>query len=86
MADIAPVAVLVAVGSTEVAEIRSKGAPTFKPVIAGFILGIGLYALEAVNADLGRMFGILVIVGSLLINGAEFFGAATNATTKGKMT
>lgn len=73
MSDIVPVAVLVAVGSTEAVEIIHNGRPTMKPVIAGFILGVGLYALDGLDDYLGRMFGILIIVAALLRNGQTIF-------------
>lgn len=62
--------VLIAVGSTEAALISKKKAPTMKPVIGGFILGVFLMALAAVNNDVTAKFCYLIILGSLLVNGA----------------
>jgi len=64
-----PATVLITVGSTEAAEIAVGKGPTMKPIIAGFLLGIGLYALYGLDDYLGHMFALLVITTAVLTNG-----------------
>lgn len=64
-----PVAVLTAVVFNEGAKIATGHPPTMKPVIGGFALGVGLYALDGVSDQLASAFCVLIIVGSLLMNG-----------------
>lgn len=75
MNGLAIITVLVAVGSTEANRITSGQPMEMQPVIGGFILGLFLFTLLAVNNDLGTKFCYLVIVGALLINGAGLFNA-----------
>ena len=63
--------VLVASGSAEAKRVLvSKQPPTMKPIIGGFILGLGLFGVAALDEHLGATFCALVIVASLLTNGA----------------
>ncbi len=73
MSDIVPVTVLVLVGSTELKQILTKTGPTMTPVIAGFIVGVGLYAIDGVNSELAKVFSILIIIGALIANGEPIF-------------
>jgi hypothetical protein len=74
-------AVLVAVGSTESQSLIKDKKLTMRPVIGGFILGIFLYAFGMMNARLGRLIAILVIVGALTFNGTALFEAITGTKT-----
>lgn len=47
--------------------------PVMTPVLGGFVLGIFLFAFGMVNEYLANLFCILIIVGSLLINGMSIF-------------
>lgn len=67
--------VLVAVGSTEAKRIVNKQSPSFKAVLGGFILGVFLFTFNGINETFTRYFCILLIVGSLLINGTQLFNA-----------
>lgn len=67
---------VVAAGSTEAARLAKKQAPTMKPVIGGFLLGLFLFALGMMSDRLATMFCILIIIGSLLINGVSLFALA----------
>lgn len=68
-----PVTVVVAVGLTEAGRVLNKKPPSMRPVIGGFLLGIGLYALSGLDESFGRMFCILIIIGALLQNGQAVF-------------
>lgn len=67
---------VVAVGSTEAARIKKGSAPSIKPVISGFILGLFLFAFGAALESVATAFCYLIIVSSLLINGAALFAIA----------
>lgn len=73
MSLLVPATVVVAVGSTEASRIIHRGVPSMKPVIGGFLLGLGLFALDAIDHRLASLFCVLVIVGSLLVNGLPIF-------------
>jgi hypothetical protein len=68
-----PTTILVTVGLNELGLIVKGKNPTMRPVIAGFILGIGLFALQGLDDRLGTMFCILLIVVALLDNGQPIF-------------
>jgi hypothetical protein len=44
-----------------------------KPLLGGFIVGIGLYALLGLDERLGRLFAVLVIVSVILEHGPVLF-------------
>lgn len=72
-----PATVLVVVGATELDRLHKKELPTVKPVIAGFILGIGLYGIQGMDDRLARLFSILLITGTLLVKGPSIFSLTT---------
>jgi len=69
-----PATAVVVVGLSEADRVISKGTPTMKPVIGGFVLGLFLYGIDAVNDDLARLFCILIIVAAILEHGVTVFG------------
>lgn len=69
-----PVTVMTVVGANELSQLVDKKPPTMRPIIAGFIVGIGLYALVAVDTRLGNLFCGLVITGTLVDKGPKLFG------------
>lgn len=76
------VAVITAVGSTEVAKVIKGGKPTIKPILGGFLLGGFLLGIASINPQLGDAFAILVIIAALLTNGLTLF-TAINKTAQG---
>lgn len=71
-----PVTVLVTVGLNEIDQsIAGKsGAATYvKPIVAGFALGIGLYAVDALSPELGTTFCILLVTTSVVLKGTPVF-------------
>lgn len=67
--------VIIVVFLTEgVSMIKHKGL-AFKPVIGGFVLGLGLLGLSAVNAGLGKWMGYLILI-SVLINDIPIYAPA----------
>lgn len=73
MSLLVPATVLTVVGINEADRVANHQPPVMKPIIAGFILGIGLYSIEGMDEQLGKLFCILLIVGSLLVKGATLF-------------
>lgn len=71
--------VLVAVASTEVKAVTEGKGPTFKPVIAGFILGSFLFLMDMVAPQVATAFCVLIIIVSLLTNGLALFGLAAKS-------
>jgi len=59
----------VVVGTTEAKTIKSGHAPSFKPVLGGFMLGLFLIAISAANDHIANLFGILIILSAILTNG-----------------
>ena len=59
----------VVVGSSEANKITNKQAPTFKPILGGFMLGIFLIALSGINDHIANLFGVLIVISSILLNG-----------------
>ena len=59
----------VVVGTTEAKSIKSGHAPAFKPVLGGFMLGLFLIALSAANDHIANLFGVLIVVSAILLNG-----------------
>lgn len=78
-------AVVIAVGSTELKSLSKDGKVTIKPVLGGFILGAFLLGIASINNDLAVGFGVLIIVSSLLINGAGLFATANKVVTPAKV-
>lgn len=65
--------VIVAVGSNEANKLVRGQGIEIQPVIGGFILGLFLFALMAVNAPLATKFCILIIITAVLVNGKPMF-------------
>ena len=59
----------VVVGTTEAKQIKSGHAPTFRPVLGGFMVGLFLIALGAANDHIANLFGVLIVVSAILLNG-----------------
>jgi len=59
----------VVVGSTEAKQIKSGHAPSFRPVLGSFMLGLFLIALGAANDHIANLFGILIVITAILENG-----------------
>lgn len=59
----------VVVGTTEAKQIKTGHAPAFKPVLGGFMLGLFLIALGAANDHIANLFGVLIVVSAILLNG-----------------
>ncbi len=59
----------VVVGTTEAKSIKAGHAPAFKPLLGGFMLGIFLIALAAANDHLANLFGVLIVISAILLNG-----------------
>lgn len=77
-----PSVVLVTVGTTEAARIAKGNGPTMKPIIAGFILGICLYGIYAIDDYLGHTFAILIVVTAILANGMTVISGLEGKATK----
>lgn len=76
-----PATVLIVVGVNELDRIHSHEAPTMKPVIAGFILGLGLYGIQGMDSHLASLFATLLIIGTLLLKGGSVFTLAKGAVS-----
>lgn len=76
------IAVGTAVITTEIAQVVKGGKVTAKPVLGGFLLGVFLLGMAAINSSLGDAFAILVIIAALLTNGLTAISAATNTLGK----
>lgn len=50
---------------------------TGKPVLAGFLVGVILYIVDAIDHEIATAFGGLILVTAVLVNGSAIF-AATN--------
>lgn len=78
---IVPATVGIVVGITELDRIVvKKQGPTVKPLIAGFILGLGLYGISGLDAQLGQLFCILVILTALLENAKPLLAISKGIT------
>lgn len=80
---------LTAVGSTEINKaVKHQTTPqqTYPPIIAGFALGVFLFIFGMANEGLGARFCILIIAGSLLINGIPLFTSVTTALKSSQTT
>jgi len=74
-----PATVLTVVGINELDRIHTKQAPVMKPVIAGFVLGLFLYGMQALDPHLASLFAGLLVVGTLLLKGQSVFALAKGA-------
>ena len=70
---------IVAVGSTELRHIHNGGKVVAHPVIAGFLLGLFLFAIGAASENIGSKLCVLLIITSLLVNGMAIFGTIDSA-------
>lgn len=79
--DLIPAAMIVVVGATEAAQLVSGHGLTLRPLVAGFVLGLGLLGISAIDEGLARAFAILVIVVALLNAGEKgLFGKLLGAS------
>lgn len=67
--------VVVMVGSTEASRMVKKQPPAMHPVVAGFAVGLFLFALGMASESLAAKFCVLIIVASLILNGMPLFQA-----------
>jgi len=67
-----PAAVVVTVGLAETDKVIHKQGMTIRPVIGGFILGLFLYAISSVDAQLGSLFALLVVLNSAIEHASVF--------------
>lgn len=74
----------VVVASTESKNLIEKKSLTMRPVVAGFILGIFLFAIDSANTELSKKLQVLLIVGALLVNGSDLIQIFTKATNSAK--
>ena len=75
--------VTVVVASTEAALLLENKGLSMRPVVAGFVLGIGLFSIEAVNENVATKLGTLILITALLVNGLpllKLLGAAPQST------
>ncbi len=62
------------VGTTEAKALyapgkNKQGKLTVRPVIAGFAMGVFLFAFDSINSDITTKLCVLIIISALLING-----------------
>lgn len=69
-----------AVVVTYVGKITTKKPVTMRPLVGGFIAGTLLLLMALASDDIARMFAIIMLVSSLLVNGASFFDAIGRLT------
>ena len=78
-------AVVVTVAGAEVARLAALKAGTapkatvMGPVLGGFTLGLFLFAAGIANEYVASLFCLLLIIGSLLVNGGNLFTVLTPA-------
>ena len=72
-------AVTVVVATSESNVLISRGTFTMRPLIAGFILGLFLFALDSANEQVSKVFITLIIITALLVNGEPLLRLLTNA-------
>jgi hypothetical protein len=82
MGSLSLITVVLVVGLTEFTSVRKGKGFKMEPVIAGFILGILLFALDSVNQKLSRSLCGLIILVALIYNSASLSGLL--GQTKGK--
>lgn len=61
----------VIVVSTESKNLIEKKSLTMRPLIAGFLLGLFLFPLDASNPEVSKKFQVLLVLGALLVNGSD---------------
>ena len=72
------------VGLAEVDRIVHGKAPTMRPVIGGFIIGIGLFGLYELDQRLGTLFAVLIVLNAFLTHGLSVFGKINGDTPSKK--
>ncbi len=82
MGSLSLITVVTVVGLTEVTSVSKGKGFKLEPVIAGFLLGIMLFALDSVNPKVSRSLCGLIIVVTLIYNGSSL--AAILGQTKSK--
>ena len=74
--------VIVTVGvvvATAEATALTKGNLTMRPVIAGFILVLFLFGVNSANENFANVMMVLIVIGSLIGNGASLIELITKA-------
>jgi hypothetical protein len=72
------------VATTESAAIIKRRSLSMRPVIAGFILGIFLFALQGLKPDIASKVMVLIVLSTLLINGDSLILLANSAPNAAK--
>jgi len=76
--------IAVVVGSTESKNLIERKTLTMRPVLAGFILGFFLFPLDSAEPELSKQLQVLLIVGSLLVNGQDLINLSSKIISSGK--
>lgn len=85
MGSLTIITVVVVVGLTEAKNLINKSGFSMKPVIAGFILGLILFAFDAIDIRVSRAMCMLVMTSALIYNGskvADVLTVQSKSTTK----
>ncbi len=67
--------VIIVVFLTEGVSMIKNHSLSFRPVIGGFVLGLGLLGITAVNDNLGKWMGYLILI-SVLLNDIPVYAPA----------
>lgn len=68
--------VITATTVTYIKQILEKEPLTVKPLFGGFFVGIGLFAIGSVSPETAKGLAVLILVTSVVLNGAPLFTAA----------
>lgn len=79
---VVPTTILFTAGLAEADLILHKKPPVMKPIIGGFILGIGLYGLFELDTRLGSLFCVLLVVNAFLQHGVSVFEVINGKAVK----
>ena len=74
----------ITVAATESKNLLERHTLTMRPVVAGFLLGLFLFPLDASNPELSKQFQTLIIVSALLLNGGSLFQLITKSVNSAK--
>ena len=73
--------VLVVVGGTEAKGLIKGQAPTLKPIVSGFLLGLFLFTFGLLSESLATKVCYLIVAASLLVNGLPLIQAVSGVKT-----
>lgn len=65
-----PAAVAVTIGFTETDQLMHGHGFTMRPIIGGFILGLFLFGINELDAGLGSLFAVLIVVNAIIQHGS----------------